>query len=169
VCSIPYTRTSSPPARTGCQDNYRANLLVAIYGMYGIDHKVMEHATFQYDTGCDFDLISTHYIRSRRSFEYANIEWGQSRRIFAMSITGAPFYTEGEIRIRWADAKYSVTRLFNTTCQIVESEHFDIIIGRRTLGKMQQHMRSLPIIGPVLTPPPTVAGKSFVQICFTND
>jgi hypothetical protein len=132
--------------------------LVAIYDTSGVDHADMEHASILYDSGSEFDFISTDYIRSRREPEYA-----RSRQIIATSITGAPIHREGEVRIRWYDSDYTDTKLMNTTCQIVESKLFDIIIGRATLESLQLFVRNPALIGPVLTSLPTVAGNVLLQ------
>jgi hypothetical protein len=79
------------------------------------------------------------------------------------SITGAPIHREGEVRIRWYDSDYTDTKLMNTTCQIVESKLFDIIIGRATLESLQLFVRNPALIGPVLTSLPTVAGNVLLQ------
>jgi hypothetical protein len=120
---------------------------VAVYGAEpGIAHDDCRQAVIMYDTGCEKDLVSTAYMEACRLPQDTT-----PRRTFAMSITGAAYDSVGEVDIRWYDPNFTRYRYLDATCLVVESNFFDIIIGRRTLEKLQLFVRN----------PAHVAGPTF--------
>jgi hypothetical protein len=101
--------------------------------------------------------MSTHFMETFRKPQSAT-----NKRIFAMSITGQPFEDEGEVDIRWRDDNISQLKFLNATCRIVNSNLFDVIIGRRTILDKELFVRKPDIAGPLLTSPPSVPGKELL-------
>jgi hypothetical protein len=131
------------------------NALVAVYGGGpGIELGGLRHAVIMYDSGCEYNLISTNYVETLRKPKDATL-----KRTFAMSITGQPFEDVGEVDIRWRDDNITRFRFLDATCRIVESDFFDVIIGRRTILDEKLFVPNPDIAGPLLTSVPQVPGK----------
>jgi hypothetical protein len=127
-----------------------ADVRIEVYRLPSIKEGDLQYGIVMYDSGCEHDLISTAYIAERQKPADA-----RSKTQFAMPITGAPYDSIGEVRIRWQDNKLSTYRYMSTICLIVESCFFDVIIGWRTLRRLDPFVRNLALARPV---PPYVTG-----------
>jgi hypothetical protein len=134
---------------------------VAIYrGGYGIAYDDIREAVVLYDSGIEEDIMSTAYLGARR-----NPADTMSRRTFAMSISGAAFDYVDEVEIRWKDPNFTRYRFLETRCLVVESDFFDIIIGRKTIQRLQLYVRnSAPVAGPTITPRPLLDSKDSTAV-----
>jgi hypothetical protein len=151
------------PPHTPRENIFIIDAPVAVYrGGPGIKPDERRYAVILYDSGCEHNLISTHYMENLRKPQDVT-----NKRIFAMSITGQPFEDEGEVGIRWRDDNIAPLKFLNATCRIVESDFFDVIIGRRTILDKKLFVRNPHIAGPLLTSPPSVPGKELLYQLFS--
>lgn len=104
-----------------------------------------------YDSGCEYDLISTAYMAKR-----GNSDEAACKRTFAMSITGEHYEYSGTVRIRWYDPRFKKFRYMESLCRIVQSDFFDVIIGSKTMEKERLYVPNPVLIGPTIPLPPNV-------------
>jgi hypothetical protein len=151
-----YTIVPPAPALHREENIFLVDAPVAIYGGGpDIAYDDLRQAVILYDSGIEEDIMSTAYLGARR-----NPADTMLRRTFAMSITGAAFDYVGEVEIRWKDPNFTSYRYLETRCLVVESDFFDIIIGRKTIQRLQLYIRNpAHVAGPTITPRPLVDSK----------
>jgi hypothetical protein len=137
---------------------FKVDAPVAIYeGGSSVAYDDVGQAVIIYDSGCEQDLVSTAYIASAARSKPMETT---PRRTLAMSITGAPFDSLGEVDIRWLDPNFTSYRYLETRCLVVESDFFDIIIGRKTIQRLQLYVRnSVSVAGQTFRPRPLLDSK----------
>ncbi|KAH7390762.1 hypothetical protein DE146DRAFT_142424 [Phaeosphaeria sp. MPI-PUGE-AT-0046c] len=130
---------------------FLAEAPIQLYYSPGHPQPGIKWGTVLYDSGCDYDIISTGHL-AECSKPAADVQ----KRTFAMSITGEPFDYLYKVHIRWKDENFTNLKWLETECLVVEAEFFDIIIGRKTMERLQLYVRNPKLIGPLLTPLPPV-------------
>lgn len=144
------------PSANNEQSIFLVDAPIQVYHGPGAPQGDNRYGVVLYDSGCEYDLISTGYLAERRKPEEDVV-----KRAFAMSITGEPFDSLGTAGIRWKDDDFSSLRYIDTSCLIVESDFFDVIIGRKTMQKLRLFVRNPDLIAaPLITPMPKVEGMS---------
>ncbi|KAJ4377235.1 hypothetical protein N0V83_000058 [Neocucurbitaria cava] len=112
-----------------------------------------------FDPQCLGDLISTSFLRN-----FPGLQYERSEQRFGRTILSSPVPSIGTVDIRWhhekaknstSRSKYSQTRIDNTTCHVVDSKEFDLIIGRPTIDRLELFIANRRLVAPFFRGPNT--------------
>ncbi len=110
-----------------------------------------------FDTGSPIDMISDHFLKKFRGH---TLQTSPEAQVIGTGITGRETYTSlGRIDLRWwarNPGKRSLDRTLHlrprfedSSCHIIESKEFDLIIGRNTIDRLNLFEERTSLIAPV--------------------
>ncbi|KAH3964271.1 hypothetical protein HBI56_168010 [Parastagonospora nodorum] len=93
--------------------------------------EIRRAAAIRFDPQCDEDIITTAYLRENFGLTFDTT----TGEFLADSITGREEYQSIAIQeLRWWTS--NLLRFQGSTCHVVDSELFDIIIGKKTIDRL---------------------------------
>ncbi|KAH3942710.1 hypothetical protein HBI25_053270 [Parastagonospora nodorum] len=93
--------------------------------------EIRRAAAIRFDPQCDEDIITTAYLRENFGLMFDTT----TGEFLADSITGREEYQSIAIQeLRWWTS--NLLRFQGSTCHVVDSELFDIIIGKKTIDRL---------------------------------
>ncbi|CAO2647112.1 Nn.00g080340.m01.CDS01 [Neocucurbitaria sp. VM-36] len=117
----------------------------------GVD-EVKRSAVVLFDPQCPKDVISTRFLRN-----FPGLDYERSSESIGCSITGGErFKSIGRVEIRWHCGKrkpslsrspvYYLNCFEESTCLVVESEKFEVMIGRPAIEKLELYRSNHPLV-----------------------
>lgn len=115
--------------------------------------EIKRSAVLLIDTQCHQNLISSDFLN-----QFPGVKFDQAQGVFGQSIQGHKMNSMGTIQIRWHCAKfkenipgapeYSLAKFVTSTCLVVDSDLFDVLIGQPTVEKLGLFKANHPLVAP---------------------
>lgn len=112
-------------------------------------------AIVHFDPCCKTDVMSTDFLKKRFNLSYPR----EVKETLGCSITGREaFESVGRQDIRWWAP--NLNRYEDSSCHLIESNMFDLIIGKDTITRLVIFEVRRSIIAAFMTPRPGLNGAS---------
>lgn len=125
------------------------------------DNEIKRSGVVLFDPQCPEDLISTHFLK-----DIPGLKYNESIETFAKSITNEAFNSIGTVDIRWylGRRRFSLTvwpeynraRHESSTCRVVKSDDFEVMIGLQTIQRLGLYKSNYPLLAAFRSPAPAI-------------